>query len=98
MKINLLPVSYPYPPEFSLSRTGDTLTLRGESFDFSQLPDGATLPLEAINSEHFSGPVTRVDGVLQLSIHFPIGPDATEVACFPEPIYITGDGPVELPK
>lgn len=97
MKISLSPVSLAYAPDFSLSRTGDVLTINGEPFDLSQLPEGATLPAEAIESEHFSGPVTRVGGVLHLTLRFPIGPDASEAACFPKPVYVTGDGPVGLP-
>lgn len=97
MKISLSPVSLAYAPEFSLSRTGDVLTINGAPFDFSQLPDGAVLPLEAIESEHFSGPVMRVGGVLHLTLRFPIGPGASEAACFPKPVYVTGEGPVELP-
>lgn len=97
MKISLSPVSLAYAPEFSLSRIGDVLTINGAPFDFSQLPEGASLPLEAIESEHFSGPVLRVDGALHLTLRFPIGPDASEAACFPQPVYVTGDGPVGLP-
>lgn len=77
--------------------SGDLLTLNGESFDFGQLPDGASLPLEAIASEHFAGPVSRIEGELHLTLRFPIGPDASEAARFPSPIHVTTDGPVELP-
>lgn len=47
-------------------KSGDTLLVNGEGFDFSKLEDGDVLPREAIKSEWFSGGVTRVDGELWL--------------------------------
>ncbi|MFI8479627.1 hypothetical protein ACIGCM_03560 [Pseudomonas sp. NPDC078700] len=97
MKISLSPVSTAFPLEFSASLVGDVLAINGEPFDFSDLPEGATLPVEAIGSEHFAGPVSRIEGELQITLRFPIGPDASEAARFPKPIAVTIDGPVELP-
>ncbi|MEC6486209.1 hypothetical protein VXS82_22890, partial [Pseudomonas aeruginosa] len=47
-----------------LSRTGDVLTVNGQSFDFTPLPEGGELPAEAIGSEWFAGPVVRREGRL----------------------------------
>ena len=80
-----------------LSRSGDTLTINGETFGFSELPDGATLPPEAIDSDWFSGPVERIDGVLHISLILPRGRNAPEETRNPAPITLTGDGPVDLP-
>ncbi|MGX0876212.1 hypothetical protein ACSSV4_000887 [Roseovarius sp. MBR-154] len=80
-----------------LSRNGDTLTINGETFDFSPLPDGASLPTEAIGSDWFAGPVERVGGVLRLTLILPHGANAPEATRFPAPITLTGDGPVSLP-
>ena len=40
MKIKLSPILLNTP--LDLSRSGDTLTINGETFDFSPLPEGAT--------------------------------------------------------
>jgi len=79
-------------------RHGDTLTINGQVFDFSLLPDGATLPAEAIDCEYIAGPVERVDGQLRLTLLLPITSNASEAARFPEPIIDPADGPLELPQ
>ena len=66
MQITLSPARRDTP--LTLSRTGDALTINGEVFDFTPLPDGATLPREAIASDWFAGPVERVDGTLHLTL------------------------------
>lgn len=81
----------------SLERTGDVLIINGEEFDFSGLPDGATLPLGAIASEWITGDVTREDGVLIVPIVLPHGKNAPEETRFPAPITLSEDGPVSLP-
>lgn len=81
----------------SVSTTGDVLTLNGVVLDFTQLPDGATLPSAAIDCQWIAGDVQRVAGVLQVPVLLPITSAASEAACFPDPITVTQDGPVELP-
>lgn len=82
----------------SVVKQGDTLIVNGLEYDFSSIPEGATLPADAIDSDLFSGPVERVDGELILTLTLPHGPEATENQKFPKPIVVVGDGPVELPK
>ncbi|MCJ7874811.1 hypothetical protein [Phaeobacter sp. J2-8] len=53
-----------------LSRVGDVLTLNGEAFDFSQLPEGATLPRAAVASDWLGSDVTRRAGKLCLTSDF----------------------------
>ncbi|RIZ44702.1 hypothetical protein AXX04_13810 [Pseudomonas aeruginosa] len=94
----------PYAPlpgsdeRLSLSRAGDVLTVNGQAFDFTPLPDGGELPAEAIGSKVFAGPVVRRDGRLELILRFPLAADASAAARFPEPLLIETDGPVELPR
>lgn len=95
MQINLSPIRSDEP--LVVSKSGDVLTINGEVFDFSPLPDGASLPAEAIDSTHFAGPVERIDGELHLTLRLPHGPNASEALRFPEPIEMTGDGPVPIP-
>ncbi|WP_417726665.1 hypothetical protein [Roseovarius sp.] len=81
----------------TLGRTGDMLVINGEAFDFSPLPDGATLPREAIASNWFAGPVERIGGVLHLSLVVPFGASAPPQTVDPAPLTLTADGPVALP-
>ena len=82
----------------TLSKSGDALTVNGTVYDFSPLPDGATLPREAIDCEWICGNVERVNGELEIPILLPHGPDASEAARFPEPMAVTIDGEVVLPE
>lgn len=80
----------------ALSRTGDVLTINGEAFDFSALPEGASLPRDAVACDWLAGDVERIGGVLHLSLILPHGANAPRETRFPVPI-MAGDGPVALP-
>ena len=80
----------------SAEKQGDTLTINGQPFDYSQLPDGATLPLEAIDSPHFAGPVERIGGQLHVRLVLPIQ-RAVFHGSIP-PIMNPPDGPIVLPE
>lgn len=95
MLITLSPVRM--DETLTASLAGDTLTLNGEAFDFSQMPEGATLPAEAIASDHFAGPVERINGELHLTLRLPHGANPPQHVAFPQPIHVTEDGPVALP-
>jgi hypothetical protein len=81
----------------SISKSADTLTINGIPYDFSQLPNGATLPREAIDCEWIVSDVNRVNGEIELTILLPHGANASHEARFPEPINMTNDGQVVLP-
>ena len=81
----------------ALSKSGDALTVNGVNYDFTPLPDGATLPREAIDCKWICGNVERVNGELVIPILLPHGPDASEAVRFPEPLTVTSDGQVVLP-
>lgn len=95
MHVTLSPVRM--DETLTASCAGDVLTLNGQPFDFTQLPEGATLPAEAIDSEWITGPVSRIDGVLHLTLRLPHGPNPSQAVAFPEPIHVTKDGPIDLP-
>ena len=95
MRIKLLPARC--DDELTVFRYGDKLYLNGEEFDFTLLPDGATLPSEAINSHWIIGPVERVAGEIVLSILLPHAADASESARFPTDILNPPAGYVSLP-
>lgn len=95
MKINLSPQRR--DDQLTLEKAGDTLTFNGTEYDFSQLPDGATLPSDACDCEWLASDVERIDGELVLTILLPHGANAPESTRFPEPIVNPADGVVELP-
>ncbi|MDV6226274.1 hypothetical protein R2G56_08250 [Nitratireductor aquimarinus] len=79
-------------------KQGDIISINGEAFDFSVVPDGATLPQEAISSDWFAGPVERIGGELHISIVLPHGPNPSQAVAFPQPISVNADGPIEVPS
>ena len=96
MKINLSPQRR--DDTLTITKQGDVLTINGTEYDFTDLPDGGTLPADAVDCEYVFGSVDRVDGEIELTLLLPHGPNATEAARFPEPIIDPADGEVELPK
>lgn len=81
----------------TLSRQGDILVINGAPLDLSQVAERATLPAEAIASEWIVGAVTRIEGVLQVTVLLPYADEADEAVRFPAPITVTADGPIVLP-
>lgn len=82
----------------SVIRSGDSLEINGEVFDFSPLEDGDTLPATAINSQWFAGQVDRVDGKLALTIFLPLPINFSPEQAYPEPLLDVPDGVVNLPQ
>ncbi|WP_417806464.1 hypothetical protein [Thioclava sp.] len=95
MKLTLSPRREDTP--LTLSCTGETLTFNGQTLDLSAIPDGATLPADAVGSDWIVGPISRNDGELCLIIALPCGPNAPDETRFPQPIIVTQDGPIVLP-
>ena len=88
--LNLAPVT--------IVKSGDTLTINGEAFDFSGIPNGATLPAGAVSSVYVTGAVERDEaGVLTIPLRLPCGPYSPEETRFPQPLENVADGPVSLP-
>jgi hypothetical protein len=96
MKINLSPQRR--DDTLTVSKQGDTLTINGTAYDFSVIPDGATLPKDATDCEWLASDVERIDGVLHLTLLLPHGVNASEAARFPQPIVNPADGTLELPR
>lgn len=80
-----------------VSKTGDVLTINGEVFDFSSLPDGATILAGDVPCEWIAGPVDRVDGKLRLSLILPHGPIPSPDILLAAPIVDPADGPLAIP-
>jgi hypothetical protein len=81
----------------TLVKTGDVLSFNGESFDFSGVPDGATLPRRAVNCGWLASDIERKDGCLHLAVILPHGAGASEDLLFPAAIEIEEDGLIHLP-
>ncbi|WP_060507160.1 hypothetical protein [Pseudomonas sp. NBRC 111124] len=81
----------------TLEVDGDVVVINGAPFDFTPLPEGATLPREAILSDWFPGDVERVDGELSLTVRLPHGANAPEATRFPSQATVIANGIVDLP-
>lgn len=96
MHITLSPVRM--DEALTLSISGDVLTLNGEALDLSAIPEGATLPRDAVEGcPWLAGDISRIEGELHLALVLPHGARAPEETRFPAPLHITEDGPVTLP-
>jgi hypothetical protein len=95
MNINLTPQRR--DDTLKVTKSGDVLTINGEAFDFSGLPDGATIPAGEIPCEWISGAVERVDGLIHLTLIVPHGANPSQSVAFPEPIANPPDGEITLP-
>lgn len=81
----------------TLARAGDALIVNGEAFDFAALADDAVLPRDDVGCAALAGDVTRIGGVLHITLILPLGPKPDYAARYPDPISVTVDGPIDLP-
>jgi len=82
----------------TVTKKGDILTINNTEYDFSVIPDGATLPKDATDCAWLASDVERIDGVLHLTLILPNKANASEAARFPQPIINPADGILELPQ
>lgn len=82
----------------SMVKSGDLLIVNGESFDFSQMGDGDTLPSSAISSQWLVEKVDRIDGQLELTVLFPNPWNYSPEQAFPAALLNVPDGRVAMPK
>lgn len=88
--------------ELTLSLRGERLNISGDVVDLSSIPDGATVPMEAIDNPFVAGPIERIDGELCVSL---LLPRSTPFGVFDEAgtmrppfeVTITRDGDIALP-
>ena len=95
MKITFRPMRS--EARLKLERQGDCLHINGAVYDFSALPEGASLPRAAITGDWLAEDVTRKDNVLHLAVVLPIGKNAPKKSRFPAQITLRKDGPIALP-
>jgi len=95
MKINLSPMRR--DDTLTISKSSDTLTINDVPYDFSVIPDGATLPASAVDCEWIVGDISRTNGELNLILILPHGPNPREDQAFPVAIEDVPDGDVVIP-
>ena len=81
----------------AVAKTGDALSINGTVYDFSPLPEGASLPQSAITCDWLAGDITRLNGALHLTLILPHGAQAPQETLFPDTVLVAEDGPVPLP-
>ncbi|MBO9453269.1 hypothetical protein J7426_23615 [Tropicibacter sp. R16_0] len=94
MHIAFTPIRHDKP--LTAAVAGDVLTLNGEAFDFAALPEGATLPRDAVSCDWLASEVERIEGQIHLTLLLPHGPNAPDETRFPASIIVTG-GIVPIP-
>jgi hypothetical protein len=79
-------------------KRGDVLTINGEDFDFSGLPDNSFLPAEYVPCEFVVGRVERMAGELTVTLLLPHGANPSQAVAFPAPIMDVPDGEIAIPR
>ncbi|WP_407976915.1 hypothetical protein ACJKIH_15010 [Brucella pseudogrignonensis] len=87
----------------TLSLHGERLTVSGDTLDLSTVPDGATVPMEAIENPFIAGAIERIDGELHVSLLLPCSTpfgvfDETGKMRAPYELSVHNDGEIELPQ
>lgn len=82
----------------AVTKKGDVLTINGNKYDFSALPDGGELPATAVDCEWIVSDIVRQNGELQFTLILPHTFDASDAARFPEPIVNPANGELVLPQ
>lgn len=72
-----------------LSVSGETITVNGVEYDFSVIPEGASLEAEATDCMYFVGDISRTDGVLSVAVILPHRQDPNQPIAFPESVSVT---------
>lgn len=96
MIIKLSPRRFDEP--LSVVKAGDTLIINGESFDFSPLPEGGTLPVGAITSQWFAADPYREAGQLVITLTLPNPINYSPEQAFPVDLVNVPDGIVAFPQ
>lgn len=87
MKISFSPKRMDDP--LALLVSGDTLVVNEVGYDFSGIPEGATLLREAVDCLWLASDVDRIDGEIRLTLILPHGPGADEGDLHPQPVTVT---------
>ena len=95
MRISFSPHRRDYTLE--VHKQGDVLTINAEAFDFSDLPNGATIPDGTVPCPWIVGPVERINGGVSLTLLLPHGPNPSQAVAFPETLVNPANGKLAIP-
>lgn len=76
----------------TVSKAGDALTINGKLFDFTNLPEGGHLPVDALDTNWILEDVTRTNGSINLTLFVPVVPDVNGLMMVPAPLVDPADG------
>lgn len=96
MRINLSPQRR--DDVLEVIKSGDSLIINGEIFDFTPLGVGDTLPASAVSSEWFWGDIDRTESGISLTLFLPLPWNFSQEQAFPVPLDYVPDGPVVFPS
>lgn len=78
-------------------KQGDVLTINGEAFDFTDLPDGGMIAFGDCPCDWLMAPIERVGGELRVTLALPFRIGNRHVAA-PPPLENPPDGQLVLPN
>ena len=82
----------------SLSKQGETITVDGETFDFSGIAEGDYMDIDDIGCPFIVNHVRRIDGQVIVKVRFGIGQNASANQTFPEDLIDPPDGAILFPE
>lgn len=92
-----------FSPQYSdatldLVVNGSKLIINGDILDFSDLPDGGSYPVDAIENDLIGGAVSRINGEIHATVILPYKlSNPPHAVVFPLPVTVTTNGRVPLP-
>lgn len=99
MNIKLSP-QFGWTERLTISKEGHVLTLNDVTFDFTQMPEGSTLPSGAIESAFFVSGIEMTNNEMNFTLLMPLtenGSRYTEDQLFPKDLLNVQDGVIVLP-
>ncbi|WOC14578.1 hypothetical protein [Pseudochrobactrum sp. MP213Fo] len=77
---------------------GDKLIINGDVLDFSDLPEGGSYPIDAIDNDLIAGGVSRINGEIHAAVILPYKlSNPPRSVAFPDPVTVAVNGRVALP-
>jgi hypothetical protein len=96
-RIALSPIVTPDATALTLLASGKTLVICGQELDLTAMEDGDRLPAAAVGSDFVNDAIAQENGVISITLLFPIRYGAPYEARFPSVIDVDQDGIVTLP-
>jgi len=95
MKIKFTPSRMNYQAQGFVD--GDIISINGEVLDFSALGEGDILPCEAVGNDMVASEITRINGVIHLSVISPHGVHVPHESKYPSGDFVDVEGVIPFP-